>query len=60
MKIRKGMKFKSKTNHVMIEILNRKNGNGHWNTRKITGSNKNVHMIHEGTLKKYYSLVGEK
>ena len=55
MKFKKGMKFKSTTSNTVIVLLNRKSGNRHWNTKKLNGGK--AHMIHEGTLEKFYELV---
>ena len=55
MKYKKGMILKSKTNGVKIQLLNRKSGNKHWNSKKISSSGK-AHMIHEGTLDKFYEV----
>jgi|TARA_R110000851_G_scaffold87200_3_gene190045 hypothetical protein len=57
MKLKKGFRFKSNTSNVIIELVNRKSGNLHWNTKKL-GSGKS-HMIHEGTLLKHYTKVIE-
>ena len=54
MKYKPGMILTSKTSSVRIELINRKGGNKHWNTRKIGG--KKAHMVHEGTLDKFYEV----
>jgi len=53
-KYKPGMILTSKTSSVRIELINRKGGNKHWNTRKIGG--KKAHMVHEGTLDKFYEV----
>ena len=58
MSIKKGQIWKSKNSSVEIEILSKKSGNKHWNTRKIGGGKS--HQIHEGTLKKFYELKDNK
>ncbi len=57
-KYKPGMVLTSKTSTVTIELINRKSGNRHWNTRKV-GSKKS-HMVHEGTLDKYYEPLENK
>ena len=57
MKYKPGMILTSITSGVKIKLINRKTGNGHWNTRKIGA--KKSHMIHEGTLAKFYSIETE-
>lgn len=54
MKYKTGMVLKSKTSSVVIKLTSRNTGNGHWNSYKIGGSNKN-HMVHERTLDKFYT-----
>jgi hypothetical protein len=56
MKYKVGMVLHSKTSNVTIKLTSKHNGNGHWNSTKIGGSNKN-HRIHEGTLNKFYELA---
>ena len=56
MKYKIGMVLKSKTSNVVIKLTSRHNGNGHWNSCKIGGSNKN-HRVHEGTLDKFYTIL---
>jgi hypothetical protein len=51
-----GMVLKSKTSNVLIRLTSKHNGNGHWNSTKIGGSNKN-HRVHEGTLDKFYQPI---
>ena len=53
--IKKGMRFKSNKSGTIIVITGKKNGMGHWNTRKETG--KKNHTIHEGTINKFYTEV---
>lgn len=53
-KYKSGMILTSKTSGVRIQLINRKSGNRHWNTRKI--GSKKAHMIHEGTLDKFYEV----
>ena len=55
---KKGMILKSKTSDVIIRLTGKHNGNGHWNSCKIGGSNKN-HRIHETTLNKFYKPLQE-
>lgn len=55
MKLKKGMKFKSNTSNVIIELTGKYNNNGHWNTRKI--SRKKNHRIHYSTLARFYTLI---
>lgn len=52
------MILKSKTSNVVIRLTGLHNGNGHWNSTKIDGSNKN-HRVHETTLNKFYELEKE-
>ena len=54
-KYKKGNILKSLTSNTVIKLLNRKSGNRHWNTQKIGG--KKSHMVHEGTLDKYYEKI---
>lgn len=54
MKYKKGMILKSKGSGIRIKLINRKDGNKHWNTKKL--SKGKSHMIHEGTLNKYYMI----
>jgi hypothetical protein len=56
MKYKIGMKLKSKTSNVIIQLTSKHNGNGHWNSIKINGSNKN-HRVYEGTLNKFYEII---
>lgn len=56
MKYKIGMILKSKTSNVVIKLTSKHNGNGHWNSTKIGGSNKN-HRVHEGTLDKFYEVL---
>jgi len=56
MKYKIGMILKSKTSNVIIKLTSKHNGNGHWNSMKIGGSNKN-HRVHEGTLDKFYEVM---
>ena len=56
MRYKIGMRFKSKTSNVIIELTSKHNGSGHWNSKKIGGSNKN-HRIFEGTLEKFYEPI---
>jgi len=53
MKYKRGQIFKSKTNGIEIQLLNKVGGNGHWLSKKIRGGRAS-HRIHEGTLKKFY------
>ena len=55
MKYKKGQLWKSKDTGVVLELINKKSGNKHWNTKKVGG--KNAHKIHEGTLIKFYELI---
>lgn len=55
MDYRKGMRLKAINSKTVIELISRKSGNRHWNTRKI--GKKKSHMIHEGTLEKYYAEI---
>lgn len=50
-----GMILKSNTSSVRIKLTSKHNGNGHWNSCKLNGSNKN-HRIHEGTLDRFYTV----
>lgn len=54
-KYKKGMILISITSGQKIQLLNRKSGNKHWNTKKLS-SNGKAHMIHEGTLDKFYEV----
>jgi len=56
MKYKPGMKFKSNNSDLKIQLISKRTGNGHWNSKKINSTGK-AHMIHEGTLKKYYSMI---
>jgi hypothetical protein len=56
MKYKIGMKLKSKASNVIIQLTSKHNGNGHWNSKKIGGSNKN-HRVFEGTLDKFYEAI---
>lgn len=53
--IKKGQIWKSKDSGVEIEIVSKKSGNRHWNTKKLNGNKS--HKIHEGTLLKFYELL---
>lgn len=53
-----GMKLKSITSDAVIQLTSKHNGNRHWNSKKINGSNKN-HRVFEGTLDKFYRIVKE-
>ena len=55
MNYRPGMLLKAKTSGIVIKLVSRKNRNGHWNSQKI--GRKKAHMIHEGTLDKFYEEV---
>lgn len=57
-KYKVGCVLKSKTSNVVIKLTSLHNGNGHWNSCKIGGSNKN-HRVHEKTLDKFYDVVDE-
>ena len=50
-----GMLLKAKTSGIIIRLVSKKNGNGHWNSMKV--GRKKAHMIHEGTLDKFYEVV---
>ena len=52
---KKGMRFKSNSSNTVIVLTGKKDGMGHWNTKKV--GSKNNHSIHEGTIKKYYSVL---
>ena len=52
------MVLKSRTSDVIIKLTGKHNGNGHWNSCKIGGSNKN-HRVHETTLDKFYTVFEE-
>ena len=54
--VKKGQKYKAINSGVEITIVSKCSGNRHWNTKK-NGSGKS-HMIHEGTLKRFYELIG--
>ena len=56
MKYKIGMLLKSKTSDITIRLTSKHNGNGHWNSVKLNGSNKN-HRVYEGTLDKFYEVV---
>ena len=56
MKYKIGMILQSKTSPVKIKLTSKHNGNGHWNSVKVNGSNKN-HRVHEGTLGKFYEVI---
>lgn len=56
MKYKIGMILQSKTSPVRIRLTSLHSGNGHWNSCKIGGSNKN-HKVHEKTLDKFYEEV---
>jgi hypothetical protein len=56
MKYKIGMFLKSKTSDVIIQLTSKHNGNGHWNSCKINGSNKN-HRVYEKTLDKFYKPI---
>ena len=56
MRYKIGMVLKSRTSNVVIQLTSKHNGNGHWNSKKIGGSNKN-HRVFEGTLDKFYEVV---
>jgi hypothetical protein len=55
-KYKVGMILKSKTSNVTIKLTSKHNGNGHWNSIKVGGSNKN-HRVYEGTLDKFYEVI---
>ena len=52
---KKGMRLKSNNSNTVIVLTGKKNGMGYWNTKKV--GSKNNHSIHEGTIKKYYSIL---
>ena len=54
-KFKRGMKFKCKRSHVIIELLNRQ-GAVYWNTKKSTGLGQ-THRVAEGTLNYSYEVV---
>lgn len=54
-RLKKGMRLKSNRSNTVIVLTGKKNGMGHWNTKKV--NSKNNHSIHEGTIKKYYSVL---
>ena len=56
-RLKKGMRLKSNSSNSVIVLTGKKNGMGHWNTKKI--GSKNNHSIHEETIKKYYSILEE-
>jgi hypothetical protein len=53
--IKVGQLWKSKTSSVVIEITGRQTGNGHWNSKKISGGKS--HKIFDKTLFKFYELI---
>lgn len=55
MGIKKGQLWKSKDSGVVLEIIGKKTGNKHWNTKKLGGGK--THKIHEGTLQKFYKQL---
>jgi len=57
MKIKKGMRFKSNTSKLIIEITGKYNNNGHWNTKKL--HSRNNHRIRVTTLMRHYTLIEE-
>ena len=56
--VKKGQRWISKAGSSEIEIISKKNNNGHWNTKKVNGS-KNNHSVHEGTLFKFWENKDE-
>jgi hypothetical protein len=56
---KKGMVLRSKTSPVTIQLTSKHNGNGHWNSIKVSSSSSKNHRVHETTLDKFYSPVSE-
>jgi hypothetical protein len=52
MKLKRGMKLKSKNSGVVIKLINKASGNNHWNCNQV--NRKKSHKVHEGTLRKFY------
>ena len=53
MKIKRGMKFRSKGSGRVIVVKRKATGHGHWDC----ACGKKNHKIHEGTLRKYYETL---
>lgn len=58
MKVKRGQIWQSCLGGQSLKIIKRASGNRHWLAKKL-GSNK-THMIHEGTLDKFYALIEKK
>jgi len=54
--IKKGQLWKSKQSGIVLKIINKASGNLHWTAVQVNGGKS--HHVHEGTLQKYYQLVG--
>lgn len=53
--VKKGQRWKSKTNGKILVITGKATGNRHWATKDEERKN-TAHHIHEGTLIKFYEL----
>ena len=56
-KIKKGQLWKSKESKKIIRICQKWSGNRHWAVVNV--KNGKAHHIHEGTLFKYYEILGD-
>lgn len=57
--VKKGQVYYPVLGGTPIRIIKPSSGNGHWATKKLNNS-ANSHNIHEGTLKKFFTLVPPK
>lgn len=55
MKLKRGMRLKAKNSNVVLQLINKKGGNGHWTCNQE--NRKGSHTVHEGTLKKFYEPI---
>ena len=53
-KVKKGQTWRSKDSGIMVTIINKATGNGHWNVKT---DRKKCHHMSSWTLIRYYELI---
>lgn len=54
--VRVGQRWKSKSGGFVVTVTAKATGNKHWTTAR--DGNRRSHTTHEGTLRKFYELLG--
>jgi hypothetical protein len=55
MRVKRGLRLRDRKDGRVITVKRKASGNGHWQCD--CGSRKQ-HKIHEGTLRKYFEVIG--